>query len=112
MGRLVIFVLDTETGRPAEKLATRVSCLLQSGAQTAFVRRLTAADGCARLEVGHDAGDAITGCRVELDTGAWFQSEEPPTFPVTCVEFSWDGHGEMVLPVLVSKHGYTTYRGY
>ena len=113
MGQLVIFVMDTERGKPAADVDVTVSVAQAVGdpGEPRSVR--TGHDGCATLEISHAGGPAVTGCRVELATGAHFQAVgKSSTFPVTCIEFAWDGQGKMVLPVLVSAHGYTTYRGY
>lgn len=107
---LVVFVLDQVSGRPA------------CGAQLVLLRRddedvftsvhlgTTGDDGC--FVVSAEMARAPGRYRVEIQSGLHFSNlDTRPTFPGICIDFGWDGAEKLVLPVLMTPHGYTAYRG-
>lgn len=106
-------VLDTTTGRPARGLMVRLDRQAPSGeGWTALAARATDDDG--RVGDLVPPGGLEAGIyRVTFETGAYFQAAGRPTFyPRVEVIFEVVAPGEHHhIPLLLSPHGYTTYRG-
>jgi 5-hydroxyisourate hydrolase len=98
-------VLDTGAGRPASGVAV----VLESGAGEVLDHARTDADG----RVGSIGGDLAEGdYRLRFDTGAWFADAGVDAFyPEVTVSFTIAADEHFHVPVLLSRYGYTTYRG-
>ena len=111
MSKLVLFVLDMETGRPARDIGASLFCLF--GDHHELIHEgLTGPDGCLRTSV--PAMDKKRGRphRIIIQAAAHFGlRNKKPTFPEICIDFLWDRKEKLVLPVLITAHSYTVYRG-
>lgn len=110
MPQLVLFVLDVVDGRPVQGLNITVFRKQEDGALESILSGVTEADGCLRVNSGVACTPGLF--RAEYQSQAHFTDRaSEPTFPCICVEFAWDGAGTLVVPLLMSAHGYTVYRG-
>ena len=99
MSHLSTHVLDTAAGRPAAGVAVT----LERGDEV-VARGTTDADG--RIGgLGPDRLDAGT-YRLRFDT-----ADHSPFFPEVVVAFVVADDTHLHVPLLLSPHGYTTYRG-
>jgi 5-hydroxyisourate hydrolase len=108
MSSISTHVLDTTMGRPATGIAVKLErregdswVLVGSGA--------TDGDGrCRNL-----AENAVTGMyRLTFDTGAYLaRNGRKSIYPEIPITFVCDGEAHYHLPLLLSDHSYTTYRG-
>ena len=110
MGQLTTHVLDTSAGLPAAGVRLRLLPLDSASPQA--VVRITGSDGrCAPLL----AGDELRAGRYELtfDTAAYFIGRKISGFyPFVEIAFAVrQGEQHLHIPLLLSPHGYTTYRG-
>ncbi|MDP9240827.1 MAG: hydroxyisourate hydrolase [Actinomycetota bacterium] len=106
MSAVTTHVLDTELGHPAAGVAVRLEG--SDGATLACAR--TDDDGRA-LDLGPDQLDPAD-YRLVFDTGAYFDGVGRPTFfPEVSVAFTVTGAGHYHVPLLLSGHAYSTYRG-
>jgi 5-hydroxyisourate hydrolase len=98
-------VLDTGAGRPA----TGVTIVLETGAGEVLGDARTDADG----RVGSIGGDLAPGdYRLRFDTGAWFSGAGVDGFyPEVAVSFTIASDEHFHVPLLLSRYGYSTYRG-
>jgi 5-hydroxyisourate hydrolase len=111
MTELVVFVMDLEKGKPAAGIPCSISLSAENN-RVWVGKAETATDGCARITFTWPAASEELSCRVALDTGRHFQGRERDcTFPEICIDFFCSCSRQVVLPVLISAHGYTTYRG-
>lgn len=105
MATLSTHVLDTGAGRPA----TGVTVVLESAAGEVLGEARTDSDG----RVG-SIGDALSpgDYRLRFDTGAWFSDAGVDAFyPEVAVSFTIAADEHFHVPVLLSRYGYSTYRG-
>lgn len=103
-------VLDTAAGRPAAGVAVVVEMAGDGGGWERLAETVTDGDGRA----GDLLGELRTGTyRLSFATGAYFAARDQPAFwPRVQVEFAVTEPGtHHHVPLLVSPHGYTTYRG-
>ena len=104
-------VLDVHRGRPAEG----VPVILDRKAGTGFVRikeATTDADG--RVKELVPEGQLVVGVyRITFDTGAYFAAQNLEGFyPEASIVFEIrDDAAHYHVPLLLSAHGYSTYRG-
>ena len=105
MATLSTHVLDTGAGRPAGGVAV----VLESAAGEVLGGARTDADG----RVGAIGGDLAQGdYRLRFDTGAWFAEAGVEGFyPEVSVSFTIAADEHFHVPVLLSRYGYSTYRG-
>jgi 5-hydroxyisourate hydrolase len=98
-------VLDTGAGRPASGVAV----VLESTAGEVLGDARTDADG----RVGSIGGDLAHGdYRLRFDTGTWFAEAGTEAFyPEVSVSFTIAADEHFHVPVLLSRYGYSTYRG-
>jgi 5-hydroxyisourate hydrolase len=98
-------VLDTGAGRPA----TGVPVVLESAEGEALAEARTDADG----RVGSIGGDLASGdYRLRFDTGVWFAGAGVEGFyPEVAVSFRITTDEHFHVPLLLSRYGYSTYRG-
>ena len=105
MATLSTHVLDTGAGRPA----TGVTVVLESAAGEVLGDARTDADG----RVGSIGGELAPGdYRLRFDTGAWFADAGVEAFyPEVAVAFTIAADEHFHVPLLLSRYGYSTYRG-
>ena len=105
MATLSTHVLDTGSGRPA----AGVTVTLESGAGETLAHARTDADG--RVS---SLGDQLASgnYRIRFDTGAWFADAGVEAFyPEVTVTFTIAADEHFHVPLLLSRYGYSTYRG-
>ena len=105
MASLSTHVLDTADGRPATGLAVA----LESAAGDRLADARTDADG----RIPSLGEDLPTGdYRLRFDTGSWFAAAGVDAFyPEVTVTFTIAADEHFHVPVLLSRYGYSTYRG-
>ena len=99
-------VLDAMSGRPA----AGVTVTLTDGAGATLTSATTDGDG----RIAALADDLTAGLyRLHFDTGGYFAARDVPTFyPEIVIAFEvTDPAGKYHVPVLLSPHAYSTYRG-
>eukprot|EP00051_Salpingoeca_urceolata_P027042 m.479808 g.479808 ORF g.479808 m.479808 type:complete len:138 (+) comp21609_c0_seq1:46-459(+) len=105
-------ILDVHRGRPAAAVPTSLSLQRQDGSWELVGSGVTDSDGrCKTLMVGR-ALKAGT-YRLEFDTDAYFKSIQTESFyPFVQIVFRVKAEAEHYhVPLLLSAHGYSTYRG-
>lgn len=115
MGRLTTHVLDTAAGRPAAGLTVELYRIGQSAERIAVAT--TNADG--RVDKPLIEGDAFAPGVYELrfHAGDYLRRAnarllDPPFLDVVPIRFGVAaGGGHYHVPLLLSPHGYSTYRG-
>jgi 5-hydroxyisourate hydrolase len=107
-GRISTHILDTVTGEPARGVAVRLE-RWESGGWDTIAEGST--DGDGRLRPGVPASDWQAGrYRLVFDVAAYLGAEA--FFPEITVAFSVsDPDRHYHVPLLLSRYGYTTYRG-
>jgi 5-hydroxyisourate hydrolase len=117
MGRLSTHVLDTARGCPAAGLKIELTKLRPDGAREVVVIAVTNDDGrtdspllsaqripTGTYELAFHVGDYLRALGITLP--------DPPFLDLVPVWFGiFDGEANYHVPLLVSPHGYTTYRG-
>ena len=107
MSAVTSHVLDTTRGRPAVGVEVRLERMTAVG-PAEIARARTDDDGRVR-ELGPAALQPGT-YRLVFDTGGYFGGQT--FFPEVTVTFRLDsGPGHHHVPLLLSPHAYTTYRG-
>jgi len=99
MSQVTTHVLDTVLGRPAAGVAVS----LEHGDRL-VARGTTDADGRV-TDLGPDRLDPGT-YRLRFDT-----ADRSAFFPEVLIAFAVEDGGHLHVPLLLSPHGYTTYRG-
>jgi 5-hydroxyisourate hydrolase len=110
MSGLTTHVLDLVVGAPGQGIAVRLF-----GGLEQIVALTTDGDGRARLL----ASDAMKpgAYRLEFDVGPYFRGRgtaigDPGFFETVTIGFNLaEGVAKLHVPLLVSPHGYSTYRG-
>jgi len=113
MKRISIHVLDIAQGQPAKNMAVRLERREITGNWVVLGSARTDTDGrCAQLLPGEDALNAGL-YRLSFDTASNQHAQKVEGFyPVVEVTFQvHDGESQFHIPLLLSPHGYTTYRG-
>jgi len=117
MARLTTHVLDTSRGTPAQQVAIELHRVEPDGRRLAVARATTDADG--RTPAPLLAGDRLEPGIYELTfhAGDYFRRtgapvSDPPFLGDVVVRFGLaDAMGHYHVPLLLSPHGYSTYRG-
>jgi 5-hydroxyisourate hydrolase len=111
--RITTHVLDTTKGGPAKGMLVHLERRESPGEWRLLASGLTDPDGrCSRLQP--ESGAVTAGLyRLSFDTAGYFAAQGVETlYPIVQVTFSVrDGEGHFHIPLLLSQHGYTTYRG-
>ncbi len=104
-------VLDISLGRPAQGVGVTLEIESADGWR-ALGRGATGSDGRA-TDLLSSAKLVEGKYRLRFDTGAYFSSRQIPSFyPSVEIIFSVrDAAQQYHVPLLLSPHGYTTYRG-
>jgi 5-hydroxyisourate hydrolase len=113
MTRITTHVLDTARGGPAKGMLVHLERRESPGEWRLLVSARTDGNGrCSELQP--ESGDLTAGLyRLSFDTSGYFAAQEVETlYPIVQVTFSVrDGEAHFHIPLLLSPHGYTTYRG-
>jgi 5-hydroxyisourate hydrolase len=113
MSRISTHVLDTTKGEPASDLAVRLERRDSSGDWFPLGSGQTDQDGrCGQLLP--DGATLVEGVyRLSFDTASYFaKSNVDGLYPVVEILFRVrNGESFFHIPLLLSPHGYTTYRG-
>ena len=105
MATLSTHVLDTGAGRPA----AGVTVVLESAAGEVLKVARTDTDGRIGALSDHLAPGVY---RLRFDTGAWFsEAGVEAFFPEVSVSFTIAADDHFQVPLLLSRYGYSTYRG-
>ena len=102
-------VLDLDAGRPAAGMDIILS-RLEEGTPVEIASAVTDADGRAgRWQVELQPGDVL---QARFMTGPWYQARgEHCFYPEVVVSYQPTEAGHYHIPLLVNRHGYSTYRG-
>ena len=113
MSPITTHVLDTAWGRPAGGIAVILEWRQGDGSWAELARGLTNADGRLATLLPDDAALTTGIYRLRFATGAYFSSlGVRGFFPEVQVIFQIDDPaGHYHVPLLLSPHGYSTYRG-
>jgi 5-hydroxyisourate hydrolase len=113
MKRVSTHVLDVARGKPAEHMPVKLERRGASGAWQVIAQSQTDADGrCAQLlPENMEFGPGVY--RMIFDTASYQSAERVETlYPEIKITFQVrEGDAHFHLPLLLSPHGYTTYRG-
>ena len=113
MSRISTHILDVSLGKPAKNVSVRLERREHTGDWLVLFSSRTGSDGrCAQLLPAHESLRAGV-YRLNFDTASYFQAQEIATlYPLIEVAFQvLEGESEFHIPLLLSPHGYTTYRG-
>ncbi len=113
MKRISTHVLDTALGKPAAGVGVRLERLEESGAWSLLGSAQTDADGrCVQLLRESD-GLRAGHYRLAFKTGNYFAGQGVAgLYPMVEITFEVrEGETHFHVPLLLSPHGYTTYRG-
>jgi 5-hydroxyisourate hydrolase len=113
MSGISTHVLDLAQGKPAKNVPVRLERQESSAEWRVLASSRTGADGrCAQLLPENEV--LRTGTyRLAFDTSSYFLAQKTPgLYPVVEITFQvHDGESHFHIPLLLSPHGYTTYRG-
>jgi 5-hydroxyisourate hydrolase len=113
MSQISTHVLDLAQGKPAKDVPVRLERQEPSGEWRVLTSSQTAADGrCAQLLPEIEV--LRTGTyRLAFDTSSYFLAQKVQgLYPVVEITFQvQEGESHFHIPLLLSPHGYTTYRG-
>jgi 5-hydroxyisourate hydrolase len=132
MSAITTHILDTVLGKPAAGVIVRLEKL--DGGGWLEVPDVEVLDGepvervrdapCCWVEVAASATDTDGRCRdlaadaaagdyrLTFDTGSYLKHlGRSSIYPEISITFTCDGKGHYHLPLLLSEHSYTTYRG-
>jgi 5-hydroxyisourate hydrolase len=113
MKRISTHVLDTAQGAPARNVPVRLERQENSGDWRLLGSARTDADGrCSQLL---PEGEAVSpgNYRLTFDTAGYYAAQKiEGLYPLVQITFAAK-HGDesLHIPLLLSPHGYTTYRG-
>ena len=113
MTRISTHVLDTARGIPARDMSVDLERHLDSGEWRVIASARTDPNG--RCEQLIPEGEILSPgiYRLAFDTAGYHaRQNEHGLYPIVLVTFSVrDGETHFHIPLLLSPHGYTTYRG-
>jgi 5-hydroxyisourate hydrolase len=113
MNRISTHVLDTAQGRPAKNVPVRLERQESNGEWRVLNVLRTDSDGrCAQMLPENEAL-AAGNYRLAFDTAGYHLAQNAHgLYPVVEIAFQVrDGESHFHIPLLLSPHGYTTYRG-
>jgi 5-hydroxyisourate hydrolase len=113
MSPLTTHVLDTTRGTPASGIAVTLEIQAGKDAWKSIAKGVTDSDGRVKTLLPDGSRLAAATYRLTFDTGAYFRATGTPSFyPYVSIVFETTGTTpHLHVPVLLSPHGYTTYRG-
>jgi 5-hydroxyisourate hydrolase len=113
MNRISTHVLDTAQGKPARDVPVRLERQESPGEWSLVASSRTDGDGrCPQLLPENETLRAGT-YRLAFDTASYYLAHKiQGLYPVVEITFQVrDGESHFHIPLLLSPHGYTTYRG-
>ena len=113
MNRISTHVLDTALGKPAKDVPVRLERQESNGEWRVLSLLRTDSDGrCVQLLPENEALSAGT-YRLAFDTATYYRAQKGDgLYPVVEITFeARGGESHFHIPLLLSPHGYTTYRG-
>jgi 5-hydroxyisourate hydrolase len=113
MSRISTHVLDTAQGKPAKDVPVRLERREAAGEWRVLASSQTDKDGrCLQLLPESEALRAGT-YRLAFDTSSYHLARKTEgLYPVVEITFQVrEGESHFHIPLLLSPHGYTTYRG-
>jgi 5-hydroxyisourate hydrolase len=113
MNRISTHVLDTAQGKPANDVPVRLERQESPGEWRLVASSRTDGDGrCPQLFPENETLRAGT-YRLAFDTASYHLAQKTQgLYPVVEITFQVrDGESHFHIPLLLSPHGYTTYRG-
>jgi 5-hydroxyisourate hydrolase len=113
MKEISTHVLDTARGVPAKDMSVHLERQEDSGLWRSLASSRTDGDGRC-VQVMPDADTLAPGIyRLVFDTADYYKAQGVRGFyPVVQITFAVrDGETHFHIPLLLSPHGYTTYRG-
>ena len=111
--RISTHVLDTARGTPASGMSVNLERHDSSGEWRTLSSRQTDRDGrCSQL-LPEGKGISPGTYRLAFDTGNYYRTQGVESlYPMVLVTFTvLEGERDFHIPLLLSPHGYTTYRG-
>lgn len=113
MSRVTTHVLDLALGHPAAGVPVVLERQDENGVWKALGSAATDSDGRIAHLLPDDAPFAAGTYKLVFDTGSYFRSAKAPAFyPRVTVEFAVeDATQHYHVPLLLSRYGYSTYRG-
>lgn len=113
MSAITTHVLDTMLGRPAAGVPVVLEKIDAEREWHPIARAVTDADGRVRTLVDQSVALVPGVYRLTFDTFTYFEARQIRSlYPVVAVTFSvTEPTGHYHVPLLLSPHGYTTYRG-
>ena len=119
-GTLSSHILDTHLGKPAADIAVTLYRVSASGEPSLLANGITNADGRVTTD-GWVFNPEIDIAEYHLDIGrytltfdtqAYFDAQKLTAFyPQVVIDFMIQDNGHYHVPLLLSAHGYGTYRG-
>ena len=114
MGRITTHVLDTAAGRPAAGLKVTLSRI--DGTPALVTEAVTNVDGRADKPLLEGVAFATGRYEIVFHVGDYFRGRgvtlpDPPFLDLVPVRFGVAEDAHYHVPLLVSPHGYSTYRG-
>ncbi len=112
MGHVGVFVLDITTGKPAARMTVSLWRATKEGGAEYVTRGVTDTDGCIEDLLPDDEILDPGTYRLIYDTEGYFtRCGVEALYPEIQTTFRVIDHVRYVLPLLISAHSYTTYRG-
>lgn len=113
MKRISTHVLDLAQGQPAQDVAVRLERREMSGGWVVLASARTDSHGRC-LELLPEKEPLRAGMyRLSFDTAGYYHAQKiKGLYPVVEITFqAQEGESHFHIPLLLSPHGYTTYRG-
>ena len=113
-------ILDTHLGKPAADVAVTLHRIRDNGAATLLAHGTTNSDGRVtpdawQFDTAIDSTEHqlnIGRYTVTFDTQSYFNSQQLTAFyPQVVIDFVVNDASHYHVPLLLSAHGYSTYRG-
>ncbi|MGO1282716.1 MAG: hydroxyisourate hydrolase [Psychrobacter sp.] len=113
-------ILDTHLGKPAADVAVTLHRINDSGDATILASAITNADGRVATDswqfdstLENNASDLSHGrYTLTFDTQSYFDAQQLTAFyPQVIIDFMVRDDNHYHIPLLLSAHGYSTYRG-
>lgn len=112
MTEIVIFVLDTTTGKPAAGVPVELQFAETAGDWTTLAAGVTDETGCIPGLAWDVQASPAGRYRLRYDTTTYFADRGVKSiYPEIVVNLTIGNHRRFVVPLLLSPFGYTTYLG-
>ena len=110
--KIVVFVLDTSLGKPAQGISIKLLSLVGDNKWEPLAEGVTDEDGCIEDFVSEDKVVETGRYRLIYETAMYFDRIGiSPLFPRVVVEFNLCDEEKYVLPLLITPFAYSIYRG-